>query len=65
MNPADKQIKKQLVMGHPHLRLLYTTPETLFGARYESYFQKCYNQRQMVRMVIDEVSPKSPMHALH
>lgn len=42
-------------MGHPHLRLLYTTPETLFGARYESYFQKCYQQRQMVRMVIDEV----------
>ena len=46
-------------MNHPHLRLLYTTPETLFGARYEQYFQKCYQQKQLVRMVIDEVSPFS------
>jgi len=57
LSRPDKQIKKQLVMGHPHLRLLYTTPETLFGARYDSYFSKCYQQGQMVRMVIDEVSP--------
>jgi superfamily II DNA helicase RecQ len=52
---SDKQIKRQLVMGHPYLRLLYTTPETLFGARYEQYFQRCYSQKQLVRLVIDEV----------
>lgn len=47
-------------MGHPKLRLLYTTPETLFGKQYEADFRRCHRQKQIVRLVIDEVSGPPP-----
>jgi bloom syndrome protein len=43
-------------MGHPQLRILYTTPESLFSQRYEDYFGKAYRQKQIVRLVVDEVN---------
>lgn len=52
---ANDQIKRQLRMGHPELRLLYTTPETLFAARYSADFDIAYKQQQIVRLVVDEV----------
>lgn len=57
IDPATyEQIKRQLAMGHPRLRLLYTTPETLFSKQYEDSFKRCHRQKQLVRLVIDEVS---------
>lgn len=41
-------------MGHPRLRLLYVTPETLFSSKYQAEFDLAYHQRQIVRLVIDE-----------
>lgn len=46
-------------MGHPEMRLLYTTPETLLSDKYHADFERCYRQKQLVRMVIDEVSTRS------
>lgn len=53
---TNEQVKRQLAMGHPQLRLLYTTPETLFSKQYEDAFKRCHRQGQLVRLVIDEVS---------
>ncbi|TXT13064.1 hypothetical protein VHUM_01465 [Vanrija humicola] len=54
-SPEDiKEIKRQLSMGHPRLRLLYVTPETLFSAKYQTHFDRAYQQRQIVRLVVDE-----------
>lgn len=50
------QIKKQLRMGHPDLRILYLTPETLFSHRCSSELEVAYKQRQLRRLVVDEVS---------
>jgi hypothetical protein len=47
-------MKRQLHMGHPEIRLLYLTPETLFSPRYGTYIAKAYEQRQIRRLVIDE-----------
>ncbi|WOO84796.1 ATP-dependent DNA helicase Q5 [Vanrija pseudolonga] len=49
-----KEVKRQLSMGHPRLRLLYVTPETLFSAKYQAEFDLAYHQRQIVRLVVDE-----------
>jgi bloom syndrome protein len=57
------QIKKQLRMGHPTLRLLYVTPETLFGAKLASDLDCAYKQKQIIRLVIDEVSRFSYVNA--
>lgn len=46
-------------MGHPELRLLYVTPESLFKKDYEPCFRKAYEQKQIARFVIDEA------HVLH
>ena len=43
-------------MGHPELRLLYVTPETLFTARVNGFLRAAHSQRQLARLVIDEVS---------
>lgn len=51
-----REVKRQLRMGHPQLRLLYVTPETLFSAKYCAEFDMAYRQRQITRLVIDEVS---------
>ena len=51
------QIKKQLKMGHPELRLLYITPETLFTSKLEQELEIAYKQKQINRLIIDEVSP--------
>ncbi|BEI85118.1 hypothetical protein CcaverHIS002_0505190 [Cutaneotrichosporon cavernicola] len=54
-DPADVQeIKRQLRLGHPQLRLLYVTPETLFSPKYTSDFDIAYRQKQIVRLVVDE-----------
>jgi hypothetical protein len=47
-------MKRQLHMGHPQIRVLYLTPETLFSPRYGTYIAKAYEQRQIRRLVIDE-----------
>ncbi|GMK55558.1 hypothetical protein CspeluHIS016_0206140 [Cutaneotrichosporon spelunceum] len=49
-----KQIKRQLRLGHPQLRLLYVTPETLFSPKYTTDFDVAYRQKQIVRLVVDE-----------
>ena len=43
-------------MGHPEIRLLYITPETLFSRRYAAMFRQAYKQKQLNRLVVDEVS---------
>lgn len=50
------QVKKQLRMGHPELRLLYVTPETLFSTRISEELRVANKQGQLIRLVIDEVS---------
>ena len=42
-------------MGHPELRLLYLTPETLFGRKIEFELTIAYDQKQINRLIIDEV----------
>lgn len=56
---VDQEIKRQLSMGHPELRILYVTPETLFSKKYEHQFRLAYRQKQLVRLVVDEVSASS------
>ncbi len=51
-----KQIKKQLKMGHPEIRLLYLTPESLFSKKYKEALWMAYKQEQLRRLVVDEVS---------
>ena len=55
-NLADTQIRRQMRMGHPELRLLYVTPETLFSSKYSQELDIAYRQKQLVRLVVDEVS---------
>lgn len=54
MTVLTVEIKKQLRMGHPQLRLLYVTPETLFSAKYAADLDIAYRQKQIVRLVVDE-----------
>lgn len=42
-------------MGHPQMRLLYITPETLFGGKYAADLARCYRQKQLIRLIVDEV----------
>lgn len=42
-------------MCHPEMRLLYITPETLFGGKYSADLLRCHHQKQLVRLVVDEV----------
>ena len=42
-------------MGHPEIRLLYLTPESLFSAKYKDVLEKAYKQGQIRRLVVDEV----------
>lgn len=51
-----REIRRQLRLGHPQLRLLYVTPETLFSPKYQTEFDVAYRQKQLVRLVVDEVS---------
>ncbi|RXK36199.1 hypothetical protein M231_06543 [Tremella mesenterica] len=59
--PKDEEaeIKRQLTMGHPELRLLYLTPESLFSKRHEYHLRRAYEQKQLVRLVVDEVAERS------
>jgi hypothetical protein len=55
-------------MGHPEIRLLYLTPETLFSPRYGTYIAKAYEQRQIRRLVIDEahvIGVSAPGRSFH
>lgn len=56
---TDGQIKQQLKLAHPKLRLLYVTPESLCRKDYQASFQTAYDQRQLARIVVDEA------HVLH
>ncbi|CAK9781427.1 ATP-dependent DNA helicase [Cutaneotrichosporon oleaginosum] len=49
-----REIKRQLRLGHPQLRLLYVTPETLFSPKYTADFDVAYRQAQIARLVVDE-----------
>ena len=51
---TDRQIKRQLGMGHPEVRLLYMTPETLFSNKIRAEIQRAYEQKQLNRLVVDE-----------
>ena len=42
-------------MGHPEIRLLYVTPETLFSNKHRDVFMKAHEQNQLRRLVVDEV----------
>ncbi|OCF39886.1 hypothetical protein I317_06323 [Kwoniella heveanensis CBS 569] len=50
------EIRKEMRLGHPKIRLLYVTPESLLSPRHKAMFDKTYEQRQMARLVVDEVS---------
>jgi bloom syndrome protein len=54
MSETDPQIKRQLGMGHPEIRLLYMTPETLFSNKIRADIQRAYEQKQLNRLVVDE-----------
>lgn len=56
---ADAKIKHQIKMGHPQIRLLYMTPETLLGAKIRYELDKAYEQGQLNRLVVDEVSNRT------
>ncbi|WWC61266.1 uncharacterized protein I303_103847 [Kwoniella dejecticola CBS 10117] len=49
-----KEIRRQMSLGHPEIRLLYVTPESLFSLRHKTMFDRAYRQKQMVRLVVDE-----------
>nr|XP_019013396.1 uncharacterized protein I206_01462 [Kwoniella pini CBS 10737]OCF52177.1 hypothetical protein I206_01462 [Kwoniella pini CBS 10737] len=49
-----REIRRQMSLGHPEIRLLYVTPESLFSLRHKSMFDVAYRQKQMVRLVVDE-----------
>lgn len=51
-------------MGHPEIRLLYLTPETLFSKKYKDALVKAYRQKQIKRLVVDEVRSRSHGHEL-
>jgi bloom syndrome protein len=51
---SPDQVKRQLRMGHPEIRLLYLTPETLFSRRHQNDIKRAYDQKQIRRLVIDE-----------
>ncbi|WVF72326.1 hypothetical protein IAT40_007139 [Kwoniella sp. CBS 6097] len=48
------EIRKEMRLGHPTIRLLYVTPESLLSPRHKAMFDKTYEQRQMARLVVDE-----------
>ncbi|KAI9635091.1 ATP-dependent DNA helicase, RecQ family, partial [Dioszegia hungarica] len=50
------EILSELRLGHPNIRLLYITPESLFfrNSKYKDAIQACYDNGQMRRLVIDE-----------
>ncbi|WVQ78189.1 hypothetical protein IAT38_000272 [Cryptococcus sp. DSM 104549] len=48
------EVRRQLALGHPEIRLLYVTPEMLLGDRHKATFDKAYSIRQVARLVVDE-----------
>ncbi|WWD15795.1 hypothetical protein CI109_100219 [Kwoniella shandongensis] len=48
------EIKRQMKMGHPEIRLLYLTPEMLLSPRQKIMFDIAHRQRQIARLIIDE-----------
>ena len=43
-------------MGHPEIRLLYITPESLFSRFHSEALHTAHRQKQIRRLVVDEVS---------
>ncbi|WVQ71470.1 hypothetical protein IAR50_001008 [Cryptococcus sp. DSM 104548] len=48
------EVRKQMKMGHPEIRLLYVTPEMLLGDKHKSTLDIAYRQKQIARLVVDE-----------
>ncbi|KAK8869930.1 hypothetical protein IAR55_000498 [Kwoniella newhampshirensis] len=48
------EIRRQMKMGHPEIRLLYLTPEMLLSPRQRPMFDISYRQKQIARLVVDE-----------
>ncbi|WVQ98604.1 hypothetical protein IAU59_005734 [Kwoniella sp. CBS 9459] len=48
------EIRKEMRLGHPKIRLLYVTPESLLSPRHKGMFDKTHEQKQMARLVVDE-----------
>ncbi|KAK4688897.1 MFS transporter, SIT family, siderophore-iron:H+ symporter, partial [Tremellales sp. Uapishka_1] len=54
-SPAEiYEIRRQLGMATPEMRLLYTTPESLFSPKYLEIFRRAYSRGQLRRLVVDE-----------
>ncbi|EJT98732.1 ATP-dependent DNA helicase [Dacryopinax primogenitus] len=52
---AEKsRITKDLSSGHPRIRLLYITPEKLASAEFSKLMMKVYDNRQVMRLIVDE-----------
>lgn len=52
---ARAQISKDISSGHPRLRILYTTPETLCGKLFLKYLKIVFEHGELNRLVVDEV----------
>nr|ODN81261.1 ATP-dependent DNA helicase [Cryptococcus depauperatus CBS 7841] len=48
------EVRRQMRMGHPEMRLLYVTPEMLLSDKHRSTFDIAYRQKQIARLVVDE-----------
>ncbi|OXH40687.1 ATP-dependent DNA helicase [Cryptococcus neoformans] len=48
------EVRRQMRMGHPEIRLLYVTPEMLLSDKHRSTFDTAYAQKQIARLVVDE-----------
>lgn len=48
------EVRRQMRMGHPEIRLLYVTPEMLLSDKHRSTFDTAYAQKQVARLVVDE-----------
>ncbi|WVO21887.1 uncharacterized protein IAS62_003207 [Cryptococcus decagattii] len=48
------EVRRQMRMGHPEIRLLYVTPEMLLSDKHRSTLDTAYAQKQIARLVVDE-----------
>ncbi|KAI0181293.1 ATP-dependent DNA helicase [Hypoxylon sp. FL1284] len=52
--PEKDRIMNDLKTGHPHIRLLYVTPELCAQDRFRDRVRVVHEQRELARIVIDE-----------
>lgn len=49
-----KEIEADLQCGHPHIRLLYATPELCATEKFRGILRRLHTQGQLIRIAIDE-----------